>query len=455
MPELSKKPRRVYAHIRLHGLPAAVEARALSPKAKRTQAVGESGRCVGTSAAPSAAPPAGVPTPLRSSTAASPVHVTRAPVVLCDESGQRVISASPGAMRRGVRPGQSLWEAQRHCPDITVADADPEKYQYHWQRAIEICGDYSPSVHRGCGGQNAHDISLDLTGTERLFGPARNVAQEIRNRLRVEVGVLASVGLGPNRTVALLAADSTQPGEIREVFADEAVEFVGNLPIFALPGADSDRIARLGQLGIKHARDLAKLPPDAVERALGDWGRRLWEVANGNDPEAMTVAESTIQPAHHAAGQPDGDVSGEADLRPSSDARERVHTALRLAAEQASRALRHQGQIGRQIAIELVFRDLRVVGARRTLRQPTRSSEVVFYAARDLLDKIKLSGRLVRRVRIRIARLTIASDGGQLPLPLFERETRRERLAEMVERVRDRFGETALQRANVAELTRR
>jgi DNA polymerase-4 len=169
----------------------------------------------------------------------------------------------------------------------------------------------------------------------------------------------------------------------------------------------------------------------------------------------MTVAEPTIQPAHHAAGQPDGDVSGEADLRPSSDARERVHTALRLAAEQASRALRHQGQIGRQIAIELVFRDLRVVGARRTLRQPTRSSEVVFYAARDLLDKIKLSGRLVRRVRIRIARLTIASDGGQLPLPLFERETRRERLAEMVERVRDRFGETALQRANVAELTRR
>lgn len=410
------------------------------------------------------------------------MHFMPTPIVLCDESGQRVISASPGAMRRGVRPGQSLWEAQRRCPDVTVADANPEKYQYHWQRAIEICSDYSPVVHHGCGDQDhaglslrgrqgdarrpttvaissfamRHDISIDLTGTERLFGPARNVAQEIRNRLRVEVGVLASVGLGPNRMVALLAADSTQPGEIREVFADEAIEFIGDLPIFALPGADPDRIARLGQLGIKHAKDLAKLPPNAVERALGDWGRRLWEVANGNDPDAAREAElSSTQPALRAVGQPDSDIFGEADLRPPTDARERVHAALRLAAEQASRALRHQGQIGRQIVIELVFRDLRVVGARRTLRQPTRSSEVVFYVARDLLDKMKLSGRLVRRVRVRVARLTIASDGGQLPLPLFKRETRRERLAEMVERVRDRFGDTALQRANVAELTRR
>jgi DNA polymerase-4 len=441
MTEPAARTRRVFALVRLHGLSAAVEARSASPRAARAGAI-------------------------------------RTPIVLCDESGQRVISASPDAMRRGVRPGQSLWEAQRRCPDVAVAEADSAKYQYHWQRAVEICGDYSPDVRypdplslspRGerssarrpatetvSSSATRHDISLDLTGTERLFGPARNVAQEIRNRLRVEVGVLASIGLGPNRMVALLAADSAQPGDITEVFADEAVEFVGDLPVFALPGVDPDRISRLGQLGIRHARDLAKLPPDAVERALGDWGRRLWDVANGNDPDAAGDTRSlSARPALPAVGGPDDYVSGEADLHPPSDVRERIYAALRLAAEQASRALRHQGQVGRQVAIELVFRDFRVVGARRTLRQPTRSNEVVFYAARDLLDKIRRGDRLVRRLRVRVARLTTASDGGQLPLPLLEREARRERLAEMVERVRDRFGKTALQRASAAELIRR
>jgi len=417
MAERSRKPRRVFAHIRVHGLSAAVEAR------ERTPVLSAAG--------------------------------ARTAVILCDESGQRVLSASPGAMRRGVRPGQSLWEAQRCCPGVTVAHADRKKYQYHWQRVIEICGDYSPTVLRGYGGESPHDLSLDLTGTERLFGPARNVAREIRNRLRVDVGVVASIGLGPNRMVALLAADTARPGDTREVFADEAAEFVGKLPIFALPGADPDRIARLGQLGIKRAKELAKLPPDAVERALGDWGRRLWEVARGDDPDAARKVKPSPTPALYLPEQSDDVVSGEADLHPPTEARERIHAGLRVAADEVAGALRRQGQVGRQIALELVFRDLRVVGARRTLRQPTRSGEVVFHAAKDLLDKIKLNGRLARRVRIRVARLAVGPRGGQLALPLLEREARRELLAEVVERVRDRFGQTAVQRANTLELSRR
>ena len=68
------------------------------------------------------------------------------PTILLDESGQRVASASPAARRCGVRPGASLWEAQRRCPEVLVAEPDPEKYEYFWQQVVEICGDYTPGV---------------------------------------------------------------------------------------------------------------------------------------------------------------------------------------------------------------------------------------------------------------------------------------------------------------------
>jgi len=97
-----------------------------------------------------------------------------------------------------------------------------------------------------------------------------------------------------------------------------------------------------------------------------------------------------------------------------------------------------------------VFRDLRRLELRRTLQYPTRSSEILCQVARALFDRVKLGSRIVRRVRIHAARLTLDEHGGQLPLPFLENEARRERLAETVERIRDRYGERALRRANVA-----
>ena len=127
---------------------------------------------------------------------------------------------------------------------------------------------------------------------------------------------------------------------------------------------------------------------------------------------------------------------------------------LRAAAEEAARKLRERGHVGRQVRIEVVFRDLRTVGARRTLRQPTQSGEVIFRAARGLLDRMKLNGRQVRRVRVRVSRLAMGPQGGQLALPLLEREARRERLAEMVDRIKDRFGEGAVARASTHHAAR-
>ncbi len=95
------KPNRVFAHFRISGLAGAVEER-------------EQGRST--------------------------------PVVLLDATGQRVSSVSPAALRRGVRPGMSRWEAERHCPDLIIARPSSEKYHSFQEQIREIGADYAPHL---------------------------------------------------------------------------------------------------------------------------------------------------------------------------------------------------------------------------------------------------------------------------------------------------------------------
>lgn len=408
MGERSDQLRRVYACVRVHDLAASIEARE------------RGGR----------------------------------PVVIYGEGGQHVVSASPDAQRSGVRPGMTRWEAERLCPDVIAVAPDPEKYAYFQQRMVEICGDYSQLSKRRRGEESKeseqNDLLLDLTGSEHLFGPAKAVALEIRNRLRAEVGVVASVGIGPNPLVAQLACESAKPGVVVEVKPEEAAEFVGRLPIGALPAVDDEWAQRLSDMGIRQAKDFAALPVEAVARAFGERGRRVWEMARGEEARSRRGEK-----ARSEEGRTEEALAAQAEVRPATEERTRVRAALRAAADDVSRMLRQQGQVARQVEVVVVFNDMRAVGARRTLGQVTRSSEVIFRAAGALFERIQLAGRLVRRVRIVVSRLAAGPRGGQMGLPMQEQEQRRERLAERMNQVKDRFGEGTLKRASAVGLAGR
>jgi len=407
MGERSDQLRRVYACVRVHDLAASIEARE------------RGGR----------------------------------PVVIYGEGGQHVVSASPDAQRSGVRPDMTRWEAERRCPEVIAVAPDPEKYAYFQQRMVEICGDYSQLSKRRRVEESKeseqNDLLLDLTGSEHLFGPAKAVALEIRNRLRAEVGVVASVGIGPSPVMATLACKSAKPGVVVEV-KPEAAEFVGRLPIGALPAVDDEWAQRLSDMGIRQAKDFAALPVEAVARAFGERGRRVWEMARGEEARSRRGEK-----ARSEEGRTEEALAAQAEVRPATEERARVRAALRAAADDVSRMLRQQGQVARQVEVVIVFNDMRAVGARRTLGLATRSGEVIFRAAGALFERIQLAGRLVRRVRIIVNRLAAGPHGGQMGLPMQEQEQRRERLAERMNQVKDRFGEGTLKRASAFELTRR
>lgn len=301
---------------------------------------------------------------------------------------------------------RSLVFAHLLLPGLSALSSERETRL--WERVMEVCGDYTARLLPSSGGRG---ITLDLTDASRLLGSAKSLAQEVRNRLRGELGVEVAIGLGPSALVARLAARKARPGAMVEVTPRETGAFLARQPIAALPGVETEWARWLGEMGIKQLGDLAALSEESAERALGARGKRMWELLQGREPEGTAApVESAEEPV----------VSAQVGLRPATGERIRVRAALRLAAEQVAQQLQQRGETAAQVRVEVVFQDLRRVVLRRTLPRATQSRVLLFQVARALYDHAKLGRRLVRRVRVHAARLSLDERGRQLMLPLAE-----------------------------------
>jgi DNA polymerase-4 len=280
---------------------------------------------------------------------------------------------------------------------------------------VEVCGDYTERLWAHPQGR---EVTLELTGRERLLGLPEAIGRELRNRLRGELGLECSIGVGTSPTVAQLASRTARPGEVLSVPAKAAAAFVGRAPVAALPGVEAEWARWLSEMGIRTVGDLGALSVETVVRTFGERGRRAWEAAQGGEPRLAAPAPSAEEA-----------VSAQVDLHPPSDERARLRTALQMVVAEVAGQLRQRGKATRQVRLELVFADLRQVEVRRTLPCATGDAKAVFQVARDLVDRVRLHGKQVRRIRLSVGHLVLDEQGGQLPLPLPEAQAGRPRQA--------------------------
>jgi DNA polymerase-4 len=400
------------------------------------------------------------------------------PLAVVTEGGV-VSSASPAAVARGVEVGRSVWVARRRCPKLSLLAPNRLRAQYFWDRALDICRDYSPLVEAqsdavgeplcgllgGGGAPPLPGIFLDLTGTQALFGSPRTVAGRIRDRLKAELGLSCAIGLGPNKLVAWLAANAAGRGEVVEVSPGRAAEFVGGRPIRALSGfgAAGDQAASLEEMGLRRLGEVLEVPMPLLASLLGEsaaGGLRQW--AGGVDSEP-------VRPDNRMRPPEIWRVEKRLHLTPPTEDRTTLRSGIRLLVGEATWELRRSGWAAARLELGFGFRDSRQVAARRVLRRSTQSEEALLRSAVALLSRLQTRGRSVRWLRISVSRLSPAGSmaGGQLRLPTLVARpagtagrhpgpeglgTEEERLAEAMDRIRDRYGGRAVVRASAMTL---
>ena len=368
------------------------------------------------------------------------------PVVVGGASRRGVVaSASYEARRFGVRSAMSGIEARQRCPEAVFIAGDMKRYARESRRIFEIFRRFAPRVE----GLSLDEAFLDLTGTERLLGPALEVAKRLRAVVHEETGLVVSVGIAPVKLVAKIASDLAKPDGLIEVRSGEVEAFLAPLPVGKLWGVGPVTEARLLAAGYRTVGDLARAEGVGLRPVLGDWGAACARLARGRDLR-------DVEPFREAVS-----LSEENTFEYDVADRGVLETTLLVHAESVARRLRKEGLAARTVVLKLKLGRRRAPGPRgfalltrrETLAHDTDDGEAIARVARALLARTKLL-EAVRLLGVGVTNLTSTSNR-QLGLfgPVAP-EDRRMRLNQAVDALAARFGPGTVTRAGVAGVAR-
>ncbi len=356
--------------------------------------------------------------------------------VLVGGSARRgvVAAASYEARTHGVFSAMPMAEALRRCPHAIVVPHRMERYADASRGFFAILADFSPTVE----GLSFDEAFVDLTGSERLLGPPRAVGLAIKERVRRELSLVASVGIAPTKMAAKIASDIDKPDGLRMVPADGVPTFLAPLPMGRLFGVGAVTADALRELGLVTIGDVAAYPEAGLVARLGPTtGAMIAALARGEDTRIVEEETAPVTIGHQETFDDDRTERGDLEV------------VLLHQLDRVAERLRRAHLRATVVGVIVKYDDFRQITRRVTLPDATTDAAVIARAAFRLLAAVDIDDRPKRRVRLLggfVAGLEPRDQPRQLALDEAER-ARGERLGDTLDRLKDRFGSAVVQRA--------
>ncbi len=339
-----------------------------------------------------------------------------------------ILAKSDEAKRCGVKTGMVLWQARQLCPDIIILRPHYDKYVAFSKAARALYGQFT-DLQEPFG---LDESWLDITGCH-AHKDGYLAAQEIRRRMKKELGLTVSVGVSWNKTFAKLGSDYRKPDAVTVLGRDNYREVVWPLPVSDMIFVGPSATRTLAAMGIRTIGELAGADPDALRRRMGKGGISLYRCANGWDdspvrrygdvPPAKSIGNSTTPPR---------DLVCEADVR----------AVLLALAEEVGGRLRKAGV--KTGLIEVAVRDavtLRWSGKQRALDRPTDLTRELYETGLALFRELHSFPGALRGLGLRTASLRPADSPEQTDMFTdYRRRDGLRRLDAAVDGIRARYG---------------
>jgi DNA polymerase-4 len=364
------------------------------------------------------------------------------PVIVGAAPGHRgVVSAcSYEARRFGIHSAMPISEAYRRCPQGVYLPVRMERYLEMSRRVMDILSGFTPHLQQ----ISVDEAFLDLSGTERLFGPARRTGARLKAEVREKTGLAISVGIGPNRYVAKMATNAGKPDGLVEVSAEEVRQFLGGVALRDLWGIGEKTLARLAELNISSVRQLQQIPGAELSRLLGHGAASfLSSAARGEDPGIFSE-----EPRSRS-------LSTEVTFERDRKDRAGIERVLLELSHQVMFRMMEGGWKSKTVALKVRFHDFTTTSAQKTIRHWVSSADELHAVAVELLASRWTSGTPIRLIGVGCSNLSAIESQDQLEL-FSDGSSRRGKVEEAVFRLQQRMGEAALTKASLLkEKTRR
>lgn len=348
------------------------------------------------------------------------------PVIVGGSSDRGVVAAcSYEARAYGVHSAMPIRMAKRLCPDALIVRGDYERYSYYSGMVTDIIHEKVPLYEKS----SIDEFYIDLSGMDRFYG-CYGFATELRQKIMKETALPISFGLSQNKTVSKVATGEAKPNGQMKIDHGTEKPFLAPLSVSKIPGAGEKTTAMLRSMGVEKIHTLQEMPVKLMERVMGENGIVLWKKANGID-------NSPVEPYNERKS-----ISTEETFDTDTIDVTFLKALLVKMVEKLAFQLRTENKLTACVTVKLRYSNFDTHTTQ--CRIPYTSNDHTLIArAKELFDKLYERRMLVRLLGVRFSHLV----GGGHQINLFEDSEEIINLYQAMDKMRQKFGDGAVQRA--------
>jgi len=337
-----------------------------------------------------------------------------------------VATASYEARPFGCHSAQPMAVARRLCPQALILPVRMDLYQEVSQEMFGILDSFSPLIEP----LSIDEAFLDLAGTQRLLGEPRQVAQRLRQRIRTELRLTASVGIAHNKFLAKLASDLHKPDGLTIISPDDISRILTPLPVSRLWGIGKVTSEKLAGMGVKTIGDLTMQSADWMRRFFGSDAEHYQRLAHGLD-DRQVVADQEAKSIGH-------EQTFEVDVAQADE----VRRVLMDQVEQVGWRLRRHCLRARGVTLKIRYGHFQTISRSTTMDHATDVTAELWTAAKKIFEQ--WSFQPVRLIGMTAERLTAGA--GQLELFVDGQHQRQRNLDVVADKINLKFGQRSIHR---------
>ena len=357
------------------------------------------------------------------------------PLVVGGGSNRGVVAAASYEAREyGIHSAMPMRDALRRCPDLLRVPPRIGHYKSVSDKIFAIFRDFTPLVE----GLSLDEAFLDVADSLALFGSDIQIAKEIKKRVVDTTALTASVGVAPNKLVAKIASDLDKPDGLVVVSAEEIRSILDPLPVRVIPGIGRKTLARLSEKDIVTVADLRLASNRDLESIFGRFAQKTRDRASGIDSRPVVPS------------RPEKSISAEETFASDLTETNAMDRQLMRLTERTASRLRSKELVAGTVQVKIRQADFTTFTRQRALRPPGNGTDQIFETVRTLLRQW-LAEHPGARIRLLGVGGSDLSGAEQRDLFADDAMPASSPLDETVDKIRDRFGKSSVNRARTLD----
>ncbi len=342
----------------------------------------------------------------------------------------------------GVKTAEPIWQANRKCPGLVTVPPHHELYREYSEKINKIYIDYTDQVEAF----SIDESWLDVTGSTRLFGDGKTIADTIRERIKAELGISVSIGVSFNKIFAKLGSDYKKPDATTVISRENYKDILYPLPVSDMIFVGKSANEVLAKCNIKTIGDLAQADPRFLEKKLGKMAYMLVKYARGEDDDPVKTFYEAREIKSIGKGM---------TFSRNLVSRDDVAKGVMTLSNNIARQMRGKNIKCTTVCVHIKDTELKTISRQKTLLKPTYLAKDIFSVAMELISENWKNDKPIRMITVTGTNFLQEGSGGQISL--FDddeqnmRDKKRENLEKTIDKIRSSYGLDSIVNASIID----